>query len=126
MAMMPSPAADPNAPAPSDSADPMAAAGGDAPDNAPEVLLTVLKDPLGDGYPLVDGDEDDSDEGGASDGGAPTEQPKPYADKGSLLKAILDILNEDENSAGAAGSSEDQFNAGFSGDDSGSAAPAGK
>lgn len=91
------------------------------------VLLTVCKEADGT-YSLIKGDEEDADgtdAAGSSDtAGTPEEAGKQTFDsKGALLKAILDILNEDEASAsGDTGSSEDQFQDGFSG---ASAPPAG-
>lgn len=90
------------------------------------VLLTVLKDADGT-YRLIQGDEDDDMDAGAAAGAGTDDgtgaapmgggaEGKPYDSKGALLKAILDILNEDEASAGGdTGSSEDQFQSGFGG-----------
>lgn len=109
------------------------AAGAGAPmdegdDAGHEVLLTVCRE--GDGtYRLIQGDEEEAAPGGEADdqgmGATDEGEGKIYDSKGALLKAILDILNEDEGSAGADGSSEDQFQAGFSGDTAAPPAPAG-
>lgn len=83
------------------------------------VLFTVCKEPDGT-YRLIQGDEDDADAGGdATDDAVGTEDEdtgKVYDSPGALLKAILDILNEDGAAAGEEGSSEDQFQAGFGAD----------
>lgn len=79
-----------------------------------QVLLTVCKEADG-SYSLIEGDEE---EAGAAAEGAMDEEgtAKKFDNKGALLKAILDILNEDEAAAGGeAGSSEDQFQSGFGG-----------
>ncbi len=84
-----------------------------------EVLLTVMKEEDGT-YRLIEGDEDEEEEGEEGEGeeggamaGGEEEEGKTYDSKGALLKAILDILNEDEASEGEPGSSGDQFQAGF-------------
>lgn len=84
------------------------------------VLLTVCKEADG-SYSLIKGDEEDADGADAAGSGDTPGTPEAsgkqtFEDKGALLKAILDILNEDEASAGGdGGSSEDQFQAGFGG-----------
>lgn len=115
-------AADPTDDSGTDMTDPTAGAGGG--DQSGDVLLTVLKNDDGT-YTLIQGDEDDGADSGSTDMGAGASSDTDssgdnYDSKGALLKAILDILNEDESSSGAAGSSEDQFQSGFTG------APAGK
>lgn len=117
---------DAGAPAPAD--DP--GAGDAAPEeegDSGEVLLTVCKEADGT-YRLIQGDEEDAEPaaGGEAEGAGATDEGsgKVYDSKGTLLKGILDILNEDEQSAGAGGSSEDQFQSGFGGA-AGGAAPAG-
>jgi hypothetical protein len=76
-----------------------------------DVLLTVCKEADGT-YSLVKGDEQDADGADTAGSAAPADK-QTFDSKGSLLKAILDILNEDEESAGGEGSSGDQFQAGF-------------
>ena len=51
--------------------------------------------------------------GGADTGG---DSGVPAATMGAALKATMDILQESESSAGAPGSSEEQFQSGFGGD----------
>lgn len=95
----------------------------------PAVLLTVLD--LGDGtYKLIEGDEDeDQDAGGDTAGGggsmAPGSDAAPigggdqgsegqtFDSVGALMKGILDVLQKSE--AGADGSEDDNFDAGYSG-----------
>jgi hypothetical protein len=97
-----------------------------------DVLVTIARDPAG-GYLVYAGDEPEEDEGGAEDEGAEGNgeagagagagmasgggaEAGQHADSvGAALKAAMDILQESENSAGAPGSSEDQFAAGFAG-----------
>lgn len=120
MALPPvAPAADDAAPAPPDdtaaAADDTAAPEGE--EDTSDVLLTVCKEADGT-YSLIKGDEEDADgadmAGSADVDGTPEQAGKQMFDsKGALLKAILDILNEDESSGGADGSSEDQFQSGF-------------
>lgn len=91
-------------------------------DQSGQVLLTVLKNSDGT-YQLVEGDEDDGDEGGEADQGgeASPSEGTEYDSPGALLKAILDILKKDEGSAGSAQSS---FEQGFSENSPTPAAPA--
>jgi hypothetical protein len=93
-----------------------------------DVLVTIARDPAG-GYLVYAGDEPEEDEGGAEDEGAEAgagagggmaagggEEAGQHADSvGAALKLAMDIMQEAENSAGAPGSSEDQFAAGFAG-----------
>lgn len=125
MAMKPADAA--AAPMGADEEDP--AAGADAgadtgADDAEEpgdedVLLTVVKEKDGT-YSLIKGDEEDADgadaAGSADMPGADASNKQSFDAPGPLLKAILDILAEDQSSAGADGSSEDQFQSGFKAD----------
>ena len=104
-------------------------------DDSGDVLLTVLKNPDG-SYTLIDGDEDDGDDddqgagpddmgggagaAGAADGDQAGPQGQTFDSKGALLKAILDLLNEDEDQEGEGGQSA--FDAGFAGGSSASPA----
>lgn len=123
------PSPDPSAGA-DPSADPSAGAGSDPSDGGESgnVLCTILKNDDGT-YTLIDGDEDDSDtsdgsaDGGGGDAGGDS-AGQQFDSKGGLLKAILDILNEDESSQGGDGSSGDQFQAGY--DEDAPATPAGQ
>jgi hypothetical protein len=54
----------------------------------------------------------DATNGGAM-GGAGADGGQQVDSIGAALKAALDILNEDASSAGAPGSSQDQFDAGY-------------
>lgn len=83
-------------------------------DQSEDVLLTVLKNDDGT-YTLIEGDEDDGGAGDMGSDGSESDESngQQFDSKGSLLKAILDILNEDKSSSGAEGSSDDQFNAGY-------------
>lgn len=121
-------------------------AGGDADaDTDDQVVCTIAKDGQG-GYVVFagdepegggagdtdDGSEDDADAMGAAGGGpagpamggppgggnGAAPQGQPAASIGAALKLALDILNEDASSAGGPGSSDDQFAAGYSGDQS--------
>ena len=125
----------------------MAGAGGDADADADDqVVLTITKDGQG-GYVVYpgdepegggagdtdDGSEDDADAMGAA-GGAPapgggaggaagggngaSPQGIPADSVGAALKAAMDILQADASSAGAPGSADDQFAAGFGADKS--------
>lgn len=90
-------------------------------------LLTVFKEADGT-YSLVKGDDPDTgiDDIGAADSGVDAgagavegediDQPgrQTFDSPGALLKAILDILNEDEAAAGGEeGTADEQFEAGF-------------
>lgn len=128
---MPAPGGDPAAD--DTGADPGADTGmddTDSTDASPTVLVTIAQGPDG-GYIVYAGDEPDdgaSDAGGldggaggaadgageAAAGAAPAGQQCDSV--GSALKAALDILKESESSAGAMGSSEDQFTGGYGGD----------
>jgi hypothetical protein len=114
MARAPIPADPTAAAAPDPTADPAASSG----DQSADVLVTICK--AGDGsYTVYAGDEPDDDEGAegeaggmmASAGAAPAGQPAGSI--GEALKAALDILQADASSAGAPGSSDDQFQGGF-------------
>lgn len=115
---------------PADPTADLSMSGGDAGDGGTEgdVLCTILKNADGT-YTLIDGDEDDGDtsdgsaDGGAGDAGGDS-AGQQFDSVGGLLKAILDLLKEDESSDGADGSSGDQFQAGY--DESAPAAPAGQ
>ncbi len=105
--------------------------GGDTEGSDSDVLVTIARGPDG-GYMVYAGDE--PEEGGAGDAegaeGEPATPPmgmagvptagagggKPADTIGAALKAALDILNEDQNSSGGEGSSEDQLAAGYSAD----------
>lgn len=111
--------------------DPMAGTAGDADMDADDqVVVTICKN--GDGsYTVYSGDEpeggagdadmseDDADAMGpagavpAPNGGAPAPQGQPAASIGEALKLALTILQNDQSSEGAPGSSEDQFASGF-------------
>lgn len=103
---------------PADDAGAMGAPAGEAVDEGAEgsenVLLTVCKEADGT-YSLIKGDEDEAGEAGeGDDAGAAAESNKQTFDSvGSLLKGILDVLNEDKQSAGAPGDADDQFQSGF-------------
>lgn len=102
--------------APADDAAAPVDAGTDEPGDE-NVLLTVCKEADGT-YSLIKGDEQDADgmdaAGSADVAGSPEQSNKQTFDSvGSLLKGILDLLNEDKASAGAPGDADDQFNAGF-------------
>lgn len=98
------------------------------------VLLTVVKEADGT-YSLIKGDEQDAsgmDAAGSADaegagaeaeGGAPDENKQSFNSKGALLKAILDILDQDESAGEGSDGGGDQFEAGFAGADA-TAAPA--
>ncbi len=148
MAQAPMPMPDPAAPPAGGmmGGDPMAGAapGGDADQDADDqVVVTICKDGQG-GFTVYAGDEPEG--GGAGDqddmseddvgamgpagaapapGGAPpgggngaTPQGQPADSIGAALKAALDIMQADASSAGAPGSADDQFSAGFSADKS--------
>lgn len=93
------------------------------------VLLTVCKEADGT-YRLIQGDEDDEYVGGEAEdesvGAEPVEGEvgKVFDSPGALLKAILDVLNEDQSAEGAEGTGDEQFEAGFTGGEP-AAAPAG-
>lgn len=119
MAMSPTasaaPMPDDAAPA-DDAAAPAVDTGADEPGDE-NVLLTVCKEADGT-YSLIKGDEQDADgadtAGSADVAGSPEQSNKQTFDSvGSLLKGILDLLNEDKSSAGGPGDADDQFNAGF-------------
>lgn len=119
MAKMPTPSAEPIEPPMSDDAAgaDAGAAPGDEGAEESDVLLTVVKEADGT-YSLIKGDEQEADgedaAGAAATPGTPEEANKQSFDSvGALLKAILDLLNEDKSSEGAEGSSGDQFQAGF-------------
>lgn len=121
------------APAPMASAtpDPSASMGamGGAPDPSAggdtggDVVVTICKAGDGGGYTVYAGDEPDA--GGGADmseddadamgdgGGAPSAQGQPADSIGAALKIALDIMQGDASSAGAPGSADDQFSAGF-------------
>lgn len=76
------------------------------------VLFTVCKEPDGT-YSLIKGDEQDAsgmDAAGSADMENPATAKKTFDSPGALLKACLDILNEDE---GGEGGGDSQFQAGF-------------
>lgn len=118
----------------SGSSDPdMSGEGAGDDDTAERVLVTISK--AADGtYTVYTGDEPDDDEGSGADlseddmdagaGAAPgaaeasDEEGQHCATIGAALKATLDILNNDASSEGAPGSAEDQFAAGYNGDQS--------
>lgn len=91
------------------------AAGGEEDGDGKTVLLTVCKEADGT-YRLIPGDEPEPEEG--DDGEASGEDMgKTYDSIGSLLKAILDMLNAkagDEGTDEASG--EDEFQKGFGAD----------
>lgn len=111
----------------------------DASGDSSETLVTICKNADGT-YTVYAGDEPDaSADTGADDGesddddaamdgqsAAPPMAPaggdmssgKQCSTIGAALKAALDILNEDKSSEGGEGSSEDQFQAGYGGDQS--------
>lgn len=118
------------APAPMATPDPsasMGAMGGAADpstggDTGGDVVVTICKADGG-GYTVYAGDEPDA--GGADmseddadamgdGGGAPAAQGQPADSIGSALKIAMDIMQGDASSAGAPGSADDQFSAGFS------------
>jgi hypothetical protein len=91
-----------------------------------DVLVTIARGSDG-GYVVYSGDEpeeggDDESAEGEAGGGAPAGGMggagagggQQVDSIGAALKAALDILNEDASSAGAPGSSQDQFQAGYS------------
>lgn len=117
MAMSPTDSAAPPAPM-ADDMDPAGGDGGAPADTGTDepgdedVLLTVCKEPDGT-YSLIKGDEEDAD-GADTAGSATADNKQTFDSKGSLLKAILDVLNEDEEPAGGDGAGAgDQFQAGF-------------
>lgn len=122
--MMTPPAADPMAGAPMAGDD--AAGAADADDN---VLVTVCSDGQG-GFVVYQGDEPEGDTEGSDlseddadamgpegdapmGGGAPAPQGQPAASVGEALKLVMSILQENQSSQGAGGSSEDQFASGY-------------
>lgn len=127
VAETPAPMADDTEQPPADDASASDDSGSEDDAGSENVLLTVCKEADGT-YSLIKGDEEDADgmdAAGSSDVEGTSEEAgkQTFDSKGALLKAILDILNEDEASAsGDTGSSEDQFQDGFSG---ASAPPAG-
>ena len=94
------------------------------------VLFTVCKEPDG-SYSLIKGDEEDAsgmDAAGSADMETPAEDTnkQTFTSPGALLKAILDMLNEDAAAASGEGAPEDEFQSGFSGEEApaaGGAAP---
>lgn len=112
---------------------------GGAADSDDNVVVTVCSDGQG-GFVIYAGDEPESGDSGDDDtggdgmgadagamgagggaaggdmGGAPQGQPADSV--GAALKIIMTILQENQSSQGGAGSSEDQFAAGFSGSQS--------
>lgn len=119
MAMPPTPAAAPMAPA--DDMPPAAGAAapsadmGEADEGAePEVILTVCKDPAG-GFMLYQGDEpDEGDEGAAPDAGeAPAAEGasagQHFDTPQALMQGIMKLLNPDQGA-------EDAFAGGFKGE----------
>lgn len=110
-------------------------AGDDTADEGDKVVLTVLEN--GDGtYTLVHGDESDGEDGGAEPEGADQgdeaegeqaegaeDEPKreSFESVPTLMKGILECLNQHED--GTKGSEQDNFQAGFDGDESASAKP---
>ncbi len=113
--------------APAGDEDAAAAAGGDDDeDEGEEVLMTICKEADGT-YCLYKGDEpeegEEGEEGAEGEGAvAGGENKQTFDSVGALLKGVLDVLNEDKESAGAPGSADDQFSAGF--DESTPKAPA--
>jgi len=115
--------------------DPTAGAGGadpgstdtDTGDTSSSVLVTIASAPDG-GYMVYSGDEPDGDDGESADDGAASGAGGPAAGAGdsgggqhcdsigAALKAALDILQESASSAGAPGSADDQFSAGYRAD----------
>lgn len=100
-------------------------------DTGDTVLVTIAQGADG-GYVVYAGDEPDDGDGASADddaaaggagagaaGAAAGGESGQHVDSiGAALKAALDILNESASSAGAAGSSDDQFAAGYGGDQS--------
>ena len=84
---------------------------GDSDEGDEDVILTVCKESDGT-YSVIKCDEDDAD-GEDAAGSADDEDKKTYDSIGAVLKACLDILNEDKSSEGMDGDSDSQFNAGF-------------
>lgn len=84
-------------------------------DGAPEAetLVTITDDGSG-GYMVYAGEPPEPDEP-PDPNEPPPADGKPAASVGEALKAVMDILQTKESSAGAPGSAGDQFAAGFSG-----------
>lgn len=86
-------------------------AGADA--SQPTVLCTITQNSDG-SFGLVSGDEDEGDgtDAGAA-GGDDASKPQTFSDIGPLLKAIMTVLQQAQD--GGAGSSQSNFDQGFSG-----------